>query len=410
MANSTGLPLSISCLCGSSKQTVFTAGNLGSQDGGAILCHCDSCRYSTGLLCTSYLRIAAPKPAALETLIEYASPSARSSRWFCGTCGCHVFQALGATGSSTSAQVWQVATGVIIGPSRTEQPLPEGALGASPGWRHQHIQDTKDGGISIWLGGQETQATTAQVHPSGSVAPVEPPRDETETLAASCLCSNVRFSITRPDESSTLARSTFPDLMLAYCRTPKETLANAGDTKWWLQACGTKYLAGTCACRSCRLISGFEIQTWAFIPRSNMSFHVPSPSAGAATPLALDFATLPPGILQSYESSPGVVREFCPRCGATVFWHDRWRPDLVDVSVGLLRAPEGARAERWLRWWTDRVSFAEDTETQRHGEVARWARRLVDGLAEGLRAQGGRGRDGVVPSMLRTAGSQASCV
>jgi hypothetical protein len=73
--------------------------------------------------------------------------------------------------------------------------------------------------------------------------------------------------------------------------------------------------------------SGFPIQAWAFIPKTNLrgeggeSFHVDS------------------GCLKQFESSPGVYRESCKTCGATVFWHSDERPDLIDVSVGLLRLP-----------------------------------------------------------------------
>ena len=66
------------------------------------------------------------------------------------------------------------------------------------------------------------------------------------------------------------------------------------------------------------------------------------------------------GTLKQIESSRDCFREFCHVCGATVFWHCRERPDLVDVSVGLLRANEGSRAESLLEWWTKRVSFKED--------------------------------------------------
>jgi hypothetical protein len=64
--------------------------------------------------------------------------------------------------------------------------------------------------------------------------------------------------------------------------------------------------------------------------------------------------------MQRFESSPGVYREFCKSCGATVFWHCDERPGVVDVSVGLLKSPTGARAEDLLEWETGRVSFAED--------------------------------------------------
>lgn len=64
--------------------------------------------------------------------------------------------------------------------------------------------------------------------------------------------------------------------------------------------------------------------------------------------------------MRRFESSPGVYREFCGTCGATVFWHCDERPGVVDVSVGLLRSVSGARADDWLEWATGRVSFAED--------------------------------------------------
>jgi hypothetical protein len=153
--------------------------------------------------------------------------------------------------------------------------------------------------------------------------------------------------------------------MIPY-HTQDPQIPNPGNEVWWLRDNDKKYLAGTCACRSCRLTSGFEIQTWAFVPRSNIYFHISQLHDGSTTEktqyFPLDFLALPSGILQSYESSPGVVREFCGTCGATVFWHDKWRPDLVDVSVGLFDASEGSRAENWLEWWTERVSFAEDAK------------------------------------------------
>jgi hypothetical protein len=120
------------------------------------------------------------------------------------------------------------------------------------------------------------------------------------------------------------------------------------------------------------------------VPRANVFFNVHDHQTPTST-IPLDFATLPPGILTSYESTQGVRREFCVRCGATVFWRDRWRPELLDVSVGLLDADEGARAETWLDWWTGRVSFAEDAGNERTGETARRAKCLIDGLEEGLR-------------------------
>ena len=83
--------------------------------------------------------------------------------------------------------------------------------------------------------------------------------------------------------------------------------------------------------------------------------------------------------MHKYVSSPGVTRTFCSQCGANVFWHgdeDTFgRKHLVDVAVGLLDAPSGARAEEMLAWWTGRVSFEEHALHMG----------LVKGLKDGLR-------------------------
>jgi hypothetical protein len=84
------------------------------------------------------------------------------------------------------------------------------------------------------------------------------------------------------------------------------------------------------------------------------------------------------GTLNSYESSKDIWRVFCRVCGATVFWHCKERPDLIDVSVGLLDPKEGARVEGWLDWWTGRVSFEEMAVS----------RSLIRSLEEGLKKWG----------------------
>lgn len=84
------------------------------------------------------------------------------------------------------------------------------------------------------------------------------------------------------------------------------------------------------------------------------------------------------GTLKRYESAKGIRREFCGTCGATCFWHSDERPGLIDVSVGLLEADTGARAEEWLAWCTERVSFAEHAQNKS----------LISNLGKGLKAWG----------------------
>lgn len=392
--------LTISCLCGQVHQPVPPRdgdGEAAQGDPNQRLCHCNTCRHVTGLLYTSYVPIG--RPNSLDGLVSY-SPSCGSTRYFCSTCGCHLFRSTAPFADDDPVN-WEAATGAIVeSPGEATDPASE------PHWKHLNVADTNDGGISTWI-----NATGSNIASSGvteSKAPNELSRpspgrqaasdaaaavaavaadDAGSVLPGSCHCGTVRFHVTRPDGASQLPRSNFPDLMIPYCRTDPEVVKNPADTKWWLRSGNAKYLAGTCACRSCRLASGFEIQAWAFIPRSNIYFHVhrDGESTDQTSIQPLEFETLPGGILKNYSSSPGVIREFCPNCGATVFWHDEWRPELIDVSVGLLCAPEGARADSWLDWWRGRVSFTEDTGSQRTGVAARRAQALIQRLELGLR-------------------------
>jgi hypothetical protein len=131
-------------------------------------------------------------------------------------------------------------------------------------------------------------------------------------------------------------------------------------------------------------MSGFEVQAWAFVPRANIFFHIPGPE-GAKSTIPLDFITLPSGVLTSFTSSSNVTREFCGTCGATVFWHEKSPDDVVDVSVGLFKDPEGARAEKWLKWWQGRVSFAEEVGTGRTVLEAKVASALICELEQGMK-------------------------
>ncbi|KAK6222484.1 glutathione-dependent formaldehyde-activating enzyme [Colletotrichum tabaci] len=394
------ISLDISCLCGAVAQQVKSRGSSDAETTELSIGHSDMDRHATGILCASYYPIGEPDVSKGTAAHDGADGW---TRFFCLTCGCHVFRRKTAAGQAE----WEAATGVLVSSTEDNADGDEDARFT----KHTSVSDTKDGGLSVWLpqiDGRALEATTQDADPAAKErahsSPLPPLSSlvPANTLPASCACGRVSFHITRPDERSQLPHSGFPDLQYAACSHSADFMSNPEKVKWWIRADGTKYLAGTCACRSCRLISGFEIQTWAFVPRENIVFHVPGPdgssfysysssssSAGTGTgviPLPLDFATLPAGILRTYESSPGVLREFCGACGATVFWHDKWRPDVIDVSVGLLRAQEGARAESWLDWWTDRCSFEEETETGRTGEPARIARKLVDGLERGLRS------------------------
>lgn len=325
----------IACLCGRVRATVQLADAIPVP---STICHRSQCRYNLGALCHSTLPIKGrPEDTVLEQLCKF-EPQQGHHRFFCSTCGSHLFE---------NDIGWAVQSGVV---ERIHSEQVYDALEQIAG--HTSVHETIDGGLSAGLTGPEDQ-TSQVLKPLLQIGADEfqPLKigsllndEDRSHLRASCVCGGVQFYLTRPDAESSECSSPWPDLIVPYCsRSPD----NPEDIKWWIRD-GQKWLAGTCACRSCRLGLGSPIQAWTFVSKSNLF----KPDGSALT---FDL-----GELQSFESSPGATREFCRRCGATAFWHNTERPYVVDVSVGLLRAPGGVLAHSWLRWWTERVSFAEE--------------------------------------------------
>jgi hypothetical protein len=72
-----------------------------------------------------------------------------------------------------------------------------------------------------------------------------------------------------------------------------------------------------CHCVQCQRVSGAALLTWATWPRASVRI-----VRGAAA---------------DYESSPGVKRSFCARCGSTLFWRrEGGRPEEIDIAAGTL--------------------------------------------------------------------------
>lgn len=319
-------------------------------------CHCNICRHQSGLLCASYLTL--PEEAtdlAFEgPLADYKS-SDTVTRTFCSHCGANIYF------QDSSDPRADICTGIL-----------DRADGMIQLRNHIFVPETKDGGLTAWI--SDIPAWKGYSQPSGHGEHIEinaqeqtkaSIRGHSESLQAHCQCRGIEFQITAPNEASKDLFSPCSDLLWA--DVVDSTLDNKNDVKWWLCAEDTKYLAGTCACQSCRLASGFDIQMWTFVPKANILQITGEP---------LNFGN---GSLKQYNSSKGVYRNFCGTCGATVFWHDESRPKLIDVSVGLLDAAEGARAESWLEWRTDRVSFEEEAQNKA----------LIAKLRAGLKRWGG---------------------
>ena len=394
--------LQLRCHCGGVDASVVLRG-----EARLDMCHCCACRHSTGQLYSSYYAIETPPSEVTSSskLTKYNTAQAPSNGiseahaetdnaaaarseagvtlYFCNTCGCHLLRR---ASGDVDEETWEAATGAVDESEDGEAAQAPALLG-----EHFNVTSTRDGGLSFWAVDMEVADSWSPgedpTHGPSPPAAAPSADEEATTLHAACLCGGVSFRVTPPSEASLAPRSGFSDLIIPF-HTQDPDIANPRDVKWWLREGGSKYLAGLCACRSCRLASGFELQSWAFVPRANIEV----PRAGGSW-AALDFdAPHTSGggggttTMRAYGSSEGVTREFCARCGACVFWHDRWRPDLVDVSAGLLRAADGARAEGLLDWCRERVSFVEDAGLgRRRGAPAANALSLVDGIEREMR-------------------------
>lgn len=127
-----------------------------------------------------------------------------------------------------------------------------------------------------------------------------------------------------------------------------------------------KYRAGVCMCRSCRLAVGIPIVAWAWVPEE----HILKPDG---SPAGRDTW----GTLQRLESSPGIFRDFCGKCGASVFYYDTKRPVVTDISPALFRDHDGALAPNWCQWRTD--------IWPREGEDVFWDRDLYELVSGGMK-------------------------
>ena len=355
--------LYVSCMCGAAQHSFSVP--ITSLPLSTHLCSCDISRRISGSLLTSYVNIThdteAPKPD-LTAVTPYRSSNILT-RHFCSTCGTQMYLEYKHDGH------FEAATGTLEAENKDE--LIEHKA-------HIWIEDTLDGGASQFItqvNGKELGRFLQEPHRSEEVqlswtAPSisKDGPDTLKNIYAHCHCKGVEFYISPPNESSKGAESDYPDLIIPYHSGNSQ---NPTNNSWWLPR-RDRFLAGTCACSSCRRASGFDITFWAFIPAINIT----QDSLGTRP-----FSRSPYwGTMKTHQSSEGVTRAFCSRCGANVFWDCNWREGLVDVAVGLLDAPSGARAEELLAWWPGRVSFEEFALN----------RSLIRGLEEGLKSWAAR--------------------
>ena len=242
---------------------------------------------------------------------------------------------------------------------------------------HLCIGDTTDGGVSDWISevpgtsmmkrwkGMAEQSEQvpvgwqAQGH-STTTTEANNSAHRADKIRGSCKCGGVSFHITRPDAKSADWSLDLRQHKPEY-EKPKEP--------WWLSGPDKdKYTTNCCCCAFCRFASGVDFVSWTFVPSHNIR------PAGDVE--GQDWSTSF-GTLKTYASSERSEWCFCGKCGAMCFLKlNGERPNVVDVASGLLWSEEGARAEDWLWWLTEKISFDEEGGK----------RPLVEALRSGLKS------------------------
>ncbi|KEF57883.1 uncharacterized protein A1O9_05804 [Exophiala aquamarina CBS 119918] len=379
----------LTCLCGDIKEPgtlLRPSSPTKTFPVGSHMCHCNSCRYTTGNITLSCpVLVGPPSTESLARCTTYSS-SASLFRYFCSRCGCHCFHQefnkesqasnprSSSNGGAEEPQVgkWYVNAGLIERDPAQVAPQEVWATDLVETEYHHHIADTVDGSIVPGLADLDGAEIPLYLGPSSQVQGQQASVDEIRRLAehrrdtkpnpdclkAACQCGGIAFSIRRPnyamDDQGVPAR-------------------HIGHDK-------TKYPALFCAFRYDRASSGaWFVQPWTYVPPANITFtdadeddDQQSRSAASVTLLEILAATAhePPSSRAAanvssqlpmtwYRSSRDITRSFCRVCGATVFYLNDGRPSLANISVGILRGDEGALARRWLEWTWGRVVCPE---------------------------------------------------
>ncbi|KAI0833045.1 DUF636 domain protein [Hypoxylon sp. FL0890] len=308
------------CHCGNIQFSVTLATSILPLNAG--ICACTMCRYSHGTFGAYHATL--PPGVTPEwtnnsiNLSVYKTPGGgaggHGQRLFCSLCGAHNGH------FEPWISQWIIDISLFDGPVF---------------WKYVAFGFPKsngDGGILSWLpsvGGKEM----IQVSPDHDSAPeyeVQVGKNGEERLRAECLCGGVSFTIPRPSDEVR------KDEYLSKYISPSD------PRKW-------KALLDFC--RDCRLVSSVNGMPWVLVPRAVLEPEVPS--------------DLRIGTMKTYESSDKGIRAFCGKCGATVFGKAKARSpserqEVINVAVGILRAPEGAKAENWVTWRAGKPTWAED--------------------------------------------------
>lgn len=342
------VPVISQCLC---KAHTFTSSVKKSElPLKAVACHCGSCRHVTGSF--YYSDVAWPDPRVdLSSLRQYHF-SETLVEYYCETCGSMMFSK-----RTTPGAVLETFSGTL-----------NNAPGMVEYTRHIFVGDTVDGGATPWL---------RRNHRDGKLLTRWKKWNTTDSRIGETLEDSWPNLATLPEPLEKVAPGT--TAFYCHCRGVDLLLRSAADITapdselpFYIDPETRKYLVTSCACESCRRASGADMFSWTYSQLSHIEFP-PTPDVSGSGSFPADVTALRDavsasgdsrdprlGTLAMYKSSADVDRYHCSRCSATVFYAVSDRPKTIEIAVGLLSHPSGARAEGLLRWDYASLAFYDD--------------------------------------------------
>jgi hypothetical protein len=335
---SNNIVITAECLC---KAHIFTCEIARSKlPLEANVCHCDSCRHSTGGLHVAYTTWPQPREDVnISGLAKYQISTDITYR-FCETCSTPLFR---------ESQRYPSKLGVFTGSLKN---IDADLIKFT---KNIFVEDTIDGGGSVWFRKpnadgkeipryREFEGEMSWDWPQASSSTGSETKQEYESIPIRCHCKGIQLTVHRGN----------------YANQKREELPTFIDPRT------NKHVALFDVCDSCRLQLGNDVVHWTFVELANITQADGGafPKTIAELKAAVDAGDQAVGTLACYDSSPPhIYRYFCKTCSACVFYTWDHRPQTVDLAVGLLAAPDGARAEGFLSWrYGDPPSWMDDTQ------------------------------------------------
>lgn len=357
MAGKVDIRLAAQCFCKSATfSETIPAASLPLQTG---VCHCTSCRRVTGAMFTCLVSWFGPHQEIWDSSLKRFAFTKNVTFFSCPTCSCLMFVHFPA-GIEGDEERFEVCAGVLPN-------LPDVELIRIRD--NLFVDDTLDGGATIML---RRPNADGELIPSWkgfrnhseqieSNWPTKEDRSEMlrgpslDKLAIGCKCGGVKLAL----------------------QSGKDDFAamKAEDLPFFVDPTTYKLLASCDSCNSCRLTSGTTPMYWISALLKHMLFRTVGDngqdttqngfpdtitSLEAAVKNSSDNLNQPLGSLSVFASSKDARRFFCSNCSASIFYTTADRPDVVDIAVGVLQSPDGARAEQYLTWNYGMMGYTED--------------------------------------------------